>query len=139
MAKLMSYKSTGLGGASKSFKRAARKVDKFREATHKYRKKQVVAQKRAKARVEKKELKDQEKEMAKYRAIKGKALIGKTKTKPVYEAKQHKTYSASGARIEKIKLEKKGLNVKTVKTGSGIFTEYKAYTNKPLPKEKYWD
>lgn len=107
MAKLMSYKSTGLGGASKSFKKGAERVDKFRESVHKYRKKQV-----------KRKL---------------------TKEPPLYEAKQHKTYSASGAKSQKRKLEKMGYKVKTVKSGSGIFTEYSAFTDKPVPEEKYWD
>ena len=108
MAKLMSYKSTGLGGASKSIKRSSRKVDEFRESVHKYRKKQV-----------------------KRKASK--------KAQPLYEAKQHRTYSVSSARGEKRKLEDKGYKVKTVKTGSGVFTEYKVFTDKPLPKEEYWD
>lgn len=117
MAKLMSYKSTGLGGASKSIKRTSRKVDRFR----KHKEKEIVIGKKRTAR-------------AKIKS-KGKAV----KSEPVYEAKQHTTYSASGAKIEAMKLTRQGLNVKTVKTGSGIFTEYKVFTDKPLPKEKYWD
>jgi hypothetical protein len=115
MAKLMSYKSTRLGGASKAVKKFARKTDRGRANVSKGYVKKVKTYKKRKN-------------------------VAKTnESKSMHEAPQYTTYSASGARDQKRKLSEKGLNVKTVKTGSGIFTEYKVYTDKPLPKEKYWD
>lgn len=118
MAKLMSYKRTGLGSASRSFKRTTRKVDRFRKSKESdiTRKKQRAAKEKVRAQ--------------------GKEPI---KGQPIHEAKEYRTYSPSGARAQKMKLEKKGYKVKTIKTGSGIFTEYNVFTDKPLPKEKYWD